>query len=131
MQKKKQHIVPCTYLANFADPNGLLWVLNNEQSGEKIFKVAPENILTGNHFYTVEFNKGRMPFMIEDSLANIEGQFATIFREKISKELSLTIEERAHIAIFVGTLLYRTKKIRESMRHSFTELGRQMENWRK
>lgn len=131
MEKKKQHTVPRSYLENFADEKGMVWVLAEEASSKKVFKSAPKNLLTGNHFYTIEFNKGGMPFIIEDTLANIEGRFATIFREKISQELPLTLEERACVSIFVGTLLFRTKKIRESMRQGFVSLERQMEEWRK
>ena len=132
--KKKQHIVPKCYLANFSDKNGFVWVLHNLHKPipeQNLFKNKPKNILIEKNFYTLNFQSGKTSFVIEDTLSNIEGVFSTIFREKISKQLRLTDEERAYMSIFIATLWHRTKHSRESFRNSLIDIDRKMNEIKK
>ena len=118
MQKKKQHLVPRSYLENFTDSNGKIFVLNKSL---KIFSTKPEKILTDNHFYTIKLSDGKGSFIVEDSLANIEGAFAELFKKKISQRKSLTPEEKALAAVFIASMLMRTKSRRNSIQKFFDE----------
>lgn len=122
--KKKQHTVPRTYLANFADPaSGKVWILGKA----KIYASDPKDVLTQNYFYTIRFPDGASSFLVEDTLANIESQFSTIHQEKISKYIPLTPQERAAVAIFVATTMTRTKQFRQLLEKFFGEMHEKME----
>lgn len=111
--KKRQHTVPKCYLENFSDENGFVWVLDIK---DNIFKTKPENILVESHFYTVTLKNREKSLIVEDTLANIEGAYITIFKNKISKDLFLTDDERAKVSIFIAALFLRTKSHREGLK---------------
>lgn len=126
--KKRHHTIPRCYLENFTDKDGFVWVLDVK---DNIFKIKPENILLENHFYTVTLKNGEKSLFVEDTLANIEGAYATIFRDKISKDLFLSEQERAIVSVFIGALFLRTKPHREGLRKMFENLKETMEEWKK
>lgn len=112
--KRKQHYVARCYLQPFADPStGLVNVLSLLR--KKNYTQKPENILTENHMYTIKLTHGGGSFVVEDTLANIEGKYAKIFEEKLSKRLPLTAEERVHLSVFVAATLERTKQKRNNL----------------
>ena len=126
--KKRHHTVPKCYLENFAAEDGFVWVLDTK---DNIFKIKPENILVENHFYTVTLKNGDKSLLVEDTLANIEGAYTTIFRDKLSKDEFLTVNERATVAIFIAALFLRTQPYREGTRNMFQRLKNSMEEWKK
>ncbi|MBU6427216.1 DUF4238 domain-containing protein [Patescibacteria group bacterium] len=126
--QKRQHTVPRCYLENFADKDGFVWVLDTK---DNIFKIRPENILVENNFYTVKLKNGDKSLIVEDTLSNIEAAYASIFRDKISQDKSLTDEERAKVAVFFAALMLRTRPYRENMRRAFTTLKVSMQEWKK
>ena len=126
--KKRHHTVPRCYLENFTDKEGYVWVLDTK---DKIFSVKPKNILVEKHFYTITLKNGEKSLFIEDTLANIEGAYASIFANKISKDLFLTDEERAKVSIFIAALMLRTKPFRENTRKMFADLKETMGEWGK
>lgn len=125
--KKRHHTIPKFYLQNFTDKDGFVWVLDTKDS---IFRTRPENILVESHFYTVTLKSGEKSLFVEDSLANIEGDYAAIFENKIAKNLFLTDEERAKVAVFIAALFLRTRPHRESMRRMVLSLKKSMEEWK-
>jgi len=126
--QKRQHTVPRCYLQNFTDAEGFVWVLDTK---DNIFKIKPENILVENHFYTITLKNGEKSLFVEDTLANIEGVYASIFANKISKDQFLTDDERAKVSIFLAALMLRTRPRREGMRNMFQQLKGSMEDWKK
>jgi hypothetical protein len=98
---------------------------------DHIFRIKPENILVENHFYTITLKNGEKSLLIEDTLANIEGAYATIFRDKLSKDELLTINERATVSIFIAALFLRTQPHREGTKNMFQRLKNSMEEWKK
>ncbi len=124
--QKRHHTVPRCYLENFTDKNGYVWVLD---TSDKIFNIRPENILVETHFYRLTLKNGEKSVVVEDTLANMEGAFADIFANKISKGIPLTVDERAKIAIFTAAMLHRTRPHRESMRNMFERLKETMQEW--
>ena len=126
--KKHHHTIPRCYLKNFSDKDGFIWTL--DRNG-KIFRVKPKNILVENHFYTITLKSGKKSLFVEDALANIEGAYTDIFRDRISKDQFLTEDERAKVSIFIAALLLRTKPYRESLRRMFQKLKDNIEKWKK
>ena len=126
--QKRHHTIPRCYLENFTDEHGHVWVLDTKNN---IFNTKPENILVENNFYTVTLKNGKKSLIVEDTLANIEGAYATIFRDKISKDLFLTDDERAKVSVFIAALFLRTKPHREGLRNMFQKLKNSMEGWKK
>jgi len=126
--KKGQHTVPRCYLANFADKDGFVWVLDTK---DKIFRIKPENILIENNFYTITLKSGEKSLIVEDSLSDIEGLYAEIFKNKIEKNIPLADQERAVVSVFIGALYLRTRPQREGIRKMLQNLEKDMEEWKK
>ncbi|MFH1472918.1 MAG: DUF4238 domain-containing protein, partial [bacterium] len=126
--KKRHHTVPRCYLQHFTDDKGFVWVLDTK---DKIFNIKPENILVENHFYTITLKNGEKSLVVEDTLANIEGEYSAIFREKLAKDIFLTPGERAKVSVFIGALYLRTRPYREGLRGAFMQLKDGMEEWKK
>ncbi len=125
--KKRHHTIPRSYLEGFTDENGHVWVLDTKN---KIFNTQPENILVETHFYRITLKSGEKSVLVEDTLANIESVYASIFKNKISQDKFLTDDERAKVSIFFSAMMHRTKPYRESMRNMLERLKISMEEWR-
>lgn len=114
----KQHFVPQCYLREFADPSAstekdaFVWIFDKDGKNKRLDKV--KNVLFSNDLYTIKI-KGKKNYFIEKTLQNIEGSYATVFREKISKRLPLTEEEHIYLCIFVAVMLQRTLRHKDSL----------------
>lgn len=126
--KKRHHTVSRCYLENFTDKSGLVWVLDTK---DNIFNTSPGNILVEHHFYTITLKNGEKSLFVEDTLSNIESSYIAIFRDKISKDVFLTDDERARVSIFIAALFLRTKPRREGLKNMFQKLKKSMEEWKK
>ena len=127
-QQEQQHTVPCSYLENFVDENGHVWVLDID---DKIFNVGPDNILKERHFYSLSRSNGEKDMSVEDTLASIEGDFINIYREKFAKDLFLTDAERVAVSVFIAALMTRTRPYRDHLKNSMKEIKDWMEDWKK
>lgn len=117
-QKKRQHIVPKTYLRAFTDPvrpNGVpanvplepsLWVVEKSLKSEPRRK-APDNVLWKSYFYNLEEDRDASP-VIEEFLSKVEGKYPQLLK-KISTREILAEEELLYIALFIDTLFFRTE----------------------
>lgn len=132
-EPKDQHFVPQSYLAGFVDPNTpkdkkpYVWVFSKD--GKKKYRNFPDTIFKVKHLYTLKI-KGQKNYFIENTLSEIEGQYATIFREKISKRLPLNDLEHIMLCVFVSTMLFRTisqKKNIEGFLDKLIEMTESME----
>lgn len=116
-QKKRQHIVPKTYLRAFTDPirpDGMsdnvpfepsVWVV--EKSLQSVPKrKAPDNVLWKSYFYNLDDDVDTSP-VIEEFLSKIEGRYSQVLKKISSREV-LTEEELFCIALFIDTLFRRT-----------------------
>jgi len=127
-QQEQQHTVPGSYLENFTDGNGYVWVLDTD---DKIFKVKPDNILKERHFYSLSGNDGEKDMSIENTLAAIEGDFINVYRKKVAKDLFLTKEERITVSVFVAALMTRTRPYRDHLKNFLEQIKDWMEDWEK
>lgn len=127
-QQEQQHTIPGSYLENFVDENGHVWVLDTD---DNIFNVKPDNILKERHFYSLSGKDGKKDMSVEDTLASIEGDFINIYREKFVKDLFLTDEERVAVSVFIAALMTRTRPHRDHLKKSLEEVRGWMEDWKK
>lgn len=115
----KQHYVPQCYLREFADPlsffskDYFVWIIDRDGKRKRRDKV--KNVLFSNDLYTISIPGKGKDYTIEKKLQDIEGAYATIFREKISKRLPLSEEEHAMLCIFVAAMLQRTLRHKDSV----------------
>jgi len=122
----KQHYVPECYLRGWVDPKTpagqepYVWIFNR---GEKVGrKKAPSNIFTETDLYTIRLKTGEKDYSIEETLSNLEGRYANIFRNKIQKHLPLSEEEHITLCVFVAAMLQRTPRYRDNMDRFHNEL---------
>lgn len=127
-QQEQQHTVPGSYLENFIDENGHVWILDTD---DKVFNVNPDNVLKERHFYSLPGSGGEKDMSVEDTLASIEGDFKNIYREKFAKNLFLNDEERVAVSVFIAALMTRTRPYRDHLKKSFKEIEHWMEDWGK
>lgn len=123
----KQHYVPTCYLREFVDPkDGLLWIFSKD--GKSVRRQKPEKTFTSKHLYTIDV-KGNKDYKIEQTLANIEGNYAGIFQSKIKERLPLSDYEHIVLCVFVAAQLQRTlsmKKNQEGFVQQIIDHGRQL-----
>lgn len=116
-----QHYVPVCYLREWVDSKhpDHVWVFNKDGSGRR--KQRPESILKSNDLYTLNI-KGTKDYRIETKLADLEGQYATLVREKIKKHLPLTEYEHVILCFFVAATMTRTLRHKQSIEKFYDEL---------
>ncbi len=124
--KKRHHTVPKSYLEEFTDKDGFVWVLDREN---RIFNTNPINILVQKKFYTVTLKNGEKSLVVEDALADIEGEYIKIFNEKIKQKQILGEEERAKMAIFIAALLFRTGPVRKHLQSEYGKIQSWASKW--
>ena len=127
-QQEQHHTVPASYLENFADEHGHVWVLDTD---DNIFNTNPHSILKERHFYSLSGSDGQKDLSVENTLASIEGDFVNAFRDKLSKNLFLTAEERVIVSVFIAALMTRTRPYRDHLKSSLEELEDWIKGWEK
>jgi hypothetical protein len=121
----KQHYVPQCYLREWAVPTAkpedepFVWIFDKDGKNRRRDKV--KNVLASNDLYTLKI-KGQKDYRIEETLANLEGRYAEIFREKIKKHLPLNEEEQIVLCAFVSVMLQRTLRHKDNLEKFLDEL---------
>jgi len=121
----KQHYIPQCYLREFTDKKTaskkepIVWVFDKDGKNKRKDKV--KNVLASNDLYTLKF-KGQKSYVIEETLANLEGRYAQVFREKIKNKLPLNEEEHIVLCAFVCAMLQRTLLQKDNMERFMDEL---------
>ncbi len=115
----RQHYVPRCYLAEWVDrktPSGqeaYLWIFNRgERKGKKR---APSNVFIEKDLYTLRLGSGEKSYVIEETLSELEGRYAAVYRDKIRKHLPLTEEEHVTLCAFVSAMFLRTPRHRDNL----------------
>ena len=121
----KQHYVPQCYLREFADPNTptgkepFIWIF--DKNGKNRRKDKIKNVLASNDLYTLKI-KGQKNYSIEETLANLEGKYAEVFRSKIKNKIPLNEEEHIIFCAFVCVMLQRTLRHKDNLERFLNEL---------
>ncbi len=126
----KQHYVPACYLREWVDPNTppdqdpYLWIFKKGEKKGK--KRAPSNSFTETDLYTLKID-GKKDYSIEEALSTLEGRYASVFRNTISKHLPLNDDDHITLCVFAAAMLYRTLRHKHQLEKFFDELIQQME----
>ena len=121
----KQHYVPQCYLREWADPTistsqePFGWIFDKD--GKRKRKDNVKNVLASNDLYTLK-TAGRKAYIIEETLADLEGKYAQIFQSKIEKKLPLAEEEHIILCAFVSVMLQRTLRHKDNLERFYDEL---------
>lgn len=122
----KQHYVPQCYLREWVDPNTpsgqepYVWIFNRgEKKGRR---KAPSNIFVEKDLYTLKLKSGDKSYVIEEALSELEGRYATIFRDKIKNHLPLTEDEHVILCAFAAVMLQRTLRHKDSIERFYDEM---------
>ncbi|MBN3894364.1 MAG: DUF4238 domain-containing protein [Nostoc sp. NOS(2021)] len=131
-QKKKQHIIPKTYLKAFTDPtqpDGMpehkpfepsVWVIEKSLKSEPQRKSPDHRTFWKPYFYKLHEDSDSSP-VIEEALSKIEGKYPHVLKKVCNREV-LTIEELNYLALFIDTLFRRTQPSLEHWQSQINKL---------
>ncbi|NTH14744.1 DUF4238 domain-containing protein [Agrobacterium rhizogenes] len=102
---KRQHVVPRFYLRYFTQPDGELWTHDCVTGTAR--RSAPEKTAYETNIYTPTGEDGARIDLIEDTLAKIESQAATIYPELLAFR-PLTPVAKLDFAAFLATMFARS-----------------------
>lgn len=131
MKYKKQHYIPQSYLDSWCDsdiPEGYekyVWMF--DYNGDTVKKKNPKNIFYESDMYTIFDKGGNRILDIEHGLSGLEGKFASIRDNKISRRLNLTLEDKYYVIAFIAAIHNRTVATKEQISEQWgnvLELGR-------
>jgi transposase len=114
-----EQIIPQFYLKEFIEetpPNDhepYLWVFDFNIGNWR--KKAPRNIAYELDIYAFTNNKGIKSFEIEEAFSKLEGEMATVFRNKEKNRQCLSDYERAVVSEFVAVMMTRTIKFKNTI----------------
>jgi hypothetical protein len=132
VQKKKQHIIPRTYLKAFTDPtrpDGMpehvpfepsVWVTEKSLKSEPQRKSPEHRTFWKPHFYKLEDDSDSSP-VIEEALSRIEGKYPHVLK-KVCNRKALTIDELTYLALFIDTLFHRTEPSLEHKQNQINQI---------
>lgn len=114
MKTIKHHYIAECYQKNFANDKGNVWVLDDN---DRIFETNPKNLFKESHFYTA---KGSLKG--EETLSRIESEFSSTFRKVIAKQKMLDKSQKLAVAMFIASMLTRTKVYRRNWGKSIQDV---------
>lgn len=125
----------CPTLRAWCDPKcpqgqtPYVWMFS--KGGGRVQKKSPEKILRQTDMYTVQTEDGQRDLTLETNLSRVESKFSKLRRDKLSKCLPLSSEERLYLCMFVAAIHGRTKAFAthwSSQWERALELGDKMEH---
>lgn len=120
---KDQHWVPQCYLRPWCDKSAIgerVWVFPRGGGGGTLRPI--KDLFRKPHLYTVRTRPVTDPYVIEKGLSKIESQYAQVIRTRVLQGLPLSVEDRAVLRVFVGTMLVRTRAQAEHWRRQWQQL---------
>jgi len=127
---QRQHYVPQCYLREFAtkelsrDKKPMIWIFPKDKRKGRWDKI--DNVLFAKDLYTIDIG-GTKDYSIETSLQNLEGDYATVYREKINERLPLSKRDHIVLCAFISALMQRTLRHKDSIEKFLTEVIEMME----
>ncbi len=102
---KRQHVIPRFYLRHFTQPDGELWTHDCVTGSAR--KSTPEKTAFETNIYTPVGEDGARVDLIEDTLATIESQAASIYPELLALK-PLEPVAKLDFAAFLATMFARS-----------------------
>ena len=113
---KRQHWVPRSYLAAWADPDvpdGYEPYLNViSRDGDVLRRRAATKLFTETDLYTIKLPDGRRDLRLEHGLSQLEDSFAEIRRDFLEHRRLLPLRRFAKLMAFVAAMQVRTPAMR-------------------
>lgn len=112
MEYKKQHYIPQSYLASWADPGTpsgyepYVWLI--DKTTFKAKNRAPKNIFFEKDFYTMENDEGERDVTLEKILSKIESKFVQVRDNVIKNHHPINLSDRIHLITFMAAMHSRT-----------------------
>ena len=107
---KRHHYLPQSYLENFTNELGMVWVCDKENN--TFNKQSPHNTGVIKNYYSIKLEDGTFDTRIEKALADIDGLFITIFN-KFKTKAQLTSQEKFDMSACLAFLYTRTPKFQK------------------
>lgn len=124
MKRKGHHFITESYQRGFTDENQHVWILTPEKT---LLNTNPTNSFKEDHFYTIKLPTGGGSLVVEKTLAQIEGGFIGVIKNKVQQKEDLTEEDRMYISLFVAAMFTRTKVQRNHFKQQMTNMIERME----
>ncbi|RVR05113.1 DUF4238 domain-containing protein [Sinorhizobium meliloti] len=102
---KRQHVIPRFYLRHFTQPDGELWT--HDCVTGSVRKTTPEKTAFETNIYTPVGEDGARIELIEDTLATIESQAASIYPDLLAFR-TLDPVAKLDFAAFLATMFARS-----------------------
>jgi Protein of unknown function (DUF4238) len=125
MKHKRQHIVPNCYLSAWLEPvtppgqQRALWKFAKD--GTDKHRRSPKKTFTESDRYTVLLKNGKRDLTVEHTLDKIENDFSGVLR-RLRRRETLTIRDKAKVAVFTAAMLGRTKRRANHWKESWQDL---------
>lgn len=119
---KRQHVVPRFYLRHFTQPDGELWTHDCVTGTAR--RSTPEKTAYETNIYTPTGEDGARIDLIEDTLATIESQAASVYPELLAFKPLDTIA-KLDFAAFLATMFARSP----AQLRQFAQIMGQMALW--
>lgn len=115
LEKKRHHVIPRFYLANFTNggerADGMLW--RYERGGGEPIPIHPNDASVIKHFYRAKDVDGEEHNVFEEHLRKLEDIAAPIIRAIVEDRRTPRAEEYASLSLFVASMHYRTAALRD------------------
>lgn len=115
-EPRKHHRVPKTYLANFTDPAGRVWVYDPRSDGPR--NMAPVNVSVETDLYSVIRPDGSPDTTVERALGDIENAGAPVLARVVQGTTTLHQldgQDRYDFAALVASIYLRSDSLRQHM----------------
>jgi hypothetical protein len=110
MSGSRQHVIPRSYLSQFANPNGQVWIYDSLGAAPRAD--VPENIGCENNFYSVLQPDGSWNNELDTWITGIEGKADPVFRDLLAGRLPSDPQAKYNFALYVALLKFRTRSMR-------------------
>jgi len=128
--KRRQHILPESYLLNWVDPattapkkTPMVWVFSKDCKSS-----YPKPPAAGHfwreYFYDLVGKSGERRQDLENLLGRIEGAVAALTRKCITQKQPLDTQEAANLDLFIACMFMRTEKMHDSIMSGVNALAR-------
>jgi hypothetical protein len=119
--KRRQHILPESYLLNWVDPSTtapkktpMVWVFSKDMKTRRA-KAPGTRRFWREYFYDLVSASGDRRQDLENLLGRIEGAVAAVTQDCILRKQPLSPEQADAIDLFVACMFMRTEKMRDSV----------------
>jgi hypothetical protein len=112
MKNKRHHYIPSSYLSAWHDPEcpkgytPYVWIFSKD--GTNARKKQPDNIFFEKDLYTIHDSNGERDLTLEFNLSRLEGEFAKLRKQKLSKHNPLEWRDSLILCMFVMAMHGRT-----------------------